>query len=243
MEHREPPASQDYDLTEHNVRYHDRLMLASQGLASSVLKCKIHETKHESDHHAIETLFDVEVPEHAVQTRLLFRNAPWTAIRERIAHALQGPPPDADVQRQTDCLVRVVLDAVTLLTHKARPSPYAKRWWTQDITKLGQVYTYWRNRAWAQRRGGEALPTLEQQVRAAAKEYHDAIHKQERLHWDEFLVEDTNTWKATRCLKPNDCYTWSRILPLHRADKSLTTSNLEQAEQLLATLSPALPDT
>jgi hypothetical protein len=28
-----------------------------------------------------------------------------------------------------------------------------------------------------QRRGGEALPALEQQARAAAKEYYDAIHK------------------------------------------------------------------
>jgi hypothetical protein len=69
------------------------------------------------------------------------------------------------------------------------------------------------------------------------------MHKQERLHWDDFLVEDTNTWKATRCLKPNDCYAWSRIPPLHRADGPLTTSNSGQAEKLLATLFPALPDT
>jgi hypothetical protein len=154
------------------------LMLASQELASDVLKCKIHDTEHGSDHRAIETSFDVDVPEHTTQPRLLFKNAPWNAIRERVAHALQGRPPDGDVQRQTDRLMRVVVDAVSSLTPKAKPTLYAKRWWTRDLTKLRQVYTYWRNRARTQRRGGEALPALEQQARAAAKEYHDAIHKQ-----------------------------------------------------------------
>jgi hypothetical protein len=81
------------------------LMLASQKLASSVLKCKIHKTEHGSDNRAVETLFDVEVPEHAAQPQLLFKNALWTAIRERIAHVLQGRPPDGDVQRQTDRLM------------------------------------------------------------------------------------------------------------------------------------------
>ena len=219
------------------------LMLALQELASDVLKCKIHDTEHGSDHRAIETSFDVEVADHATQPRSLFKNAPWNAIRERIALALQGRPLAGDVQRQTDRLMQVVLEAVNTLTPKAKPSPYAKRWWTRDLTKLRQVYTYWRNRARSQRRGGEALPELEQQARAAAKEYHDAIRKQQRLHWDEFLAEDTNIWKATRYLKPDEGSGWSRIPPLQKADGSLTTSNSEQAEQLLATFSRCCPRT
>jgi hypothetical protein len=138
------------------------LMLASQELASSVLKCKVHDSEHGSDHRAIETQFDVGVPDHAIQPRLLFKNAPWNAIRERIANALECRPACGDVQRQTDHLMQVVQEAVNTLTPKAKPSPYAKRWWTQDLTKLRQVYTYWRNRARVQRRGGETLPMLEQ---------------------------------------------------------------------------------
>lgn len=68
-----------------------------------------------------------------------------------------------------------------------------------------------------------------------------AIHRQQRLHWDEFLAENTNIWKATRYLKPDQGPGWSRIPPLQRADGTLTTSNTEQAEQLLATFFPALP--
>jgi hypothetical protein len=57
------------------------LMPASQELASSVLKCKIHDMEHWSGHRAIETSFHVDVPEYATQPRLLFKNAPWNAIR------------------------------------------------------------------------------------------------------------------------------------------------------------------
>jgi hypothetical protein len=203
---------------------------ASQELASHVLKCKIHDTEHGPDHRAIETSFDVEVPDHATKPRLLFKNAPWNAIRERIAQTLRDRPACSDAQRQADRLMQVVLEAVNALTPKAKPSPYAKRWWTKDLTKLRQVYTYWRNKARAQRRGREALLELELQARAAAKEYHDAIRKQQRLHWDEFLAEDTNIWKATRYLTPDNGSGWSRIPPLQQADGSMTTNNSEQAE-------------
>ncbi|KAF4546910.1 Hypothetical protein D9617_102g071690 [Elsinoe fawcettii] len=219
------------------------LMLASQELASYVLRCRIHDTEHGSDHRAIGTSFDVDIPDHATQPRRLFKNAPWKAIRERIPQALQDRPACADIPRQADRLLRVVLDAVSTLTPKAAPSLYAKRWWTKDLTKLRHVYTYWRNRARAQRRGSGAHPESERQARAAAKEYHDAIRKQQKLHWGEFLAEDTNIWKATRYLKPDDGSGWSNIPPLQGADGSTTTNNSEQVEQLLDTLFPALPDT
>jgi hypothetical protein len=138
--------------------------------------------------------------------------------------------------------MQVVQEAVNTLTPKAKPSLYAKRWWTQDITKLRQVYTYWRNRARVRRRGGEALPVLEQQGRAASKEYHDAIRKQQRLHWDKFLTDDNNIWESTRYLKPDEGSGWTTIPLLQRVKGSMTTSRPEQAEQLLATFFPALPE-
>lgn len=198
------------------------LMLVSQELAASVVKCKIHGTEHGSDHRAVETIFDVDLPEHVVEPRLLYRNAPWKEIRERIARTLQQQPKGVRVQELTDRLVHAVQEAVHALTPKAKPCPYEKRWWTQDLTKLRRLYTYWRNRARAQRRGGEALPTLEQQARAASKEYHDAIHRQQRTHWDGFLADDANIWKATRYLQPDQGSSCSRIPQLRKADGSLT---------------------
>lgn len=52
------------------------LVLANEGLSSSVVACKTYLVEHGSDHQAIETIFDVTVPEHTAEPRLLFKNAP-----------------------------------------------------------------------------------------------------------------------------------------------------------------------
>jgi hypothetical protein len=99
---------------------------------------------------------------------------------------LKSTPEEGTVQQKTDRLMSVVLEAVQEVTPKAKPSPYAKRWWTTDLTQLRQIYTYWRNRA------GRALPELEELAKSAAKQYHDTIRKQKRTHWHEFLADSTN---------------------------------------------------
>ena len=134
-----------------------------------------------------------------------------------------------------------VLEAVHKLTPKARPSRYAKRWWTNDLTQLRQVYTYWRNRARTQRRAGRGIPYLEGQAKAAAKEYHDAIRKQKKVHWEEFLSEDTNIWGAARYLNPSNSSAFDKVPPLRRKDGSTTTGKTEQVDELLATFFPPLP--
>lgn len=87
------------------------------------------------------------------------------------------------------------------------------------------------------------MPVLGRQARAAAKEYHNAVHKQQRLHWDEFPAEDMNIWKAAQYLKPDQGSEWATILPLRKADGSRTRSNSGQAEELLVTFFPPLPGT
>jgi hypothetical protein len=76
----------------------------------------------------------------------------------------------------------VVIEAIYALTPNAKPSPYAKRWWTKDLTKLRRIYTHFRNRARTLRRAGIESRELERQAREAAKEYHDAIRRQKRAH-------------------------------------------------------------
>lgn len=91
-----------------------------------------------------------------------------------------------------DRLMEAVLGAIHALVPRAKPSPYAKRWWTTDLTRLRKTYTYWRNLARAQRRAGHRQDNLESRVKVASKEYHDSIRRQKKAHWDDFLADGAN---------------------------------------------------
>jgi exonuclease III len=118
------------------------LVLASEELREATVKYATLGTEHGSDHRTIETVFDVSTPEPRYQERLLLKNAPWNEIRARIANTLGATPMEGTVQQRTDRLMSAVLEAIHTLTPKARPSPYAKRWWTADLTQLRHIYTY-----------------------------------------------------------------------------------------------------
>lgn len=118
------------------------LVLASEELREATVKCRVYKTDHGSDHRTIETNFDISVPVPRQQERLLLKNAPWKEIQARIANTLGVTPLEGTVQQRTDRLISAVLKAVYALTPRARPSPFAKRWWTTDLTELRRIYTH-----------------------------------------------------------------------------------------------------
>ena len=134
-----------------------------------------------------------------------------------------------------------VLKAVQALTLKAKPSPYAKRWWTTDLTNLRRAYTHQRNQVRAFRRRGLALEPLERQANEAAKEYHNAIRRQRKAHQQEFLQDDVNIWQAAWFLDSSGSPAFDVVPPLVRRDDSTTQGKEQQAEELLKTFFPPLP--
>ncbi|KAJ6439251.1 endonuclease/exonuclease/phosphatase [Purpureocillium lavendulum] len=81
------------------------LVLASEELAGSVISCKTLASNHGLDHEAIDTVFDISVPERKMPERLLLKNAPWNEINKRVAAALGTDPVEGTVQHQTDRLM------------------------------------------------------------------------------------------------------------------------------------------
>ncbi|KAJ6436382.1 reverse transcriptase [Purpureocillium lavendulum] len=217
------------------------LILVTSELADELITCVPHSTDHGSDHRAIHTTFDVTLPERITTPRLMFKNAPWNSIRARVEEGLRELSWTVDVQAQTDQFMRVVLEAIDHFTPRAEPTPYAKRWWTRDLTQLRQSYAFWRNQARSQRRTTHACPDLERRAKEAAKEYHDAIRRQRKSHWEDFLAEDVNIWKAAKYLKPGGDAMSDKVPPLRKGDGTVTRNRAEAAEQLLETFFPPLP--
>jgi exonuclease III len=218
------------------------LVLASEGLAETMMRCSTHGTDHGSDHCTIDTIFDTAMPDNDHQPRLLFKNAPRKKINERIRLALEAASMVGEVQRDIDQLMSVVLEAVETLTPTSKPSPYAKRWWTSDLTQLRNIHTYWRNQARTQRRAGRRSPELEDKAKGAAKQYHDAIRQQKKTHWERFLADNDNIWTAAKYMKSGDGAAFGKIPHLARRDGSRTSNAKEQADELLRTFFPPLPD-
>ena len=107
-----------------------------------MIRCGIHETDHGSDHRTIDTILHIGVPTPQHQPRMLLKNTPWHEVTERIKGALSMVRIVGDVQKDTDTLMSMVSEAVHALTPVSKPSPYAKRWWTSDLTQLRKIHTY-----------------------------------------------------------------------------------------------------
>ncbi|KAH7462252.1 hypothetical protein FOMA001_g18510 [Fusarium oxysporum f. sp. matthiolae] len=155
---------------------------------------------------------------------------PWKEIKGKIVDTLRDKPRGNTVQQKTDRSMTTVLEAVQALTPRAKPSPYAKRWWTHDLTQLRHVYTYWGNRARAARRAGQSSAVLENTANASAKQYHDAIRQRKNSHWKEFLADNDKIWKAAKYMKSGDDVSFGKVPQLGRADGTKTTNHREQAE-------------
>ena len=66
------------------------LILKSENLYSTKIKYDIYDTEHGSDHRAIETILNIEIPEIQQQNRYIFKNAPWKQINEQINIVFQN---------------------------------------------------------------------------------------------------------------------------------------------------------
>lgn len=151
-------------------------------LAEERLASKIHETDHGSDHSAIETFFALNQPIPSYNTgRRLFKTASWDKVRNEVSthlSSLTASPTELDLY--SDQLINIVERAISLHIPLAKPSPYAKRWWTQNLTDLRKQYSSLRN--WFHRSRNSNAPSyatekLEKQAWAAKNLYFKELRR------------------------------------------------------------------
>ena len=149
----------------------------------------------------------------------------------------QGSPlTDIGTQEGCDRLLNTVSEVVQQMVPKARPSPYAKRWWSKELTALKKKQSSLRNLVRAKRKLCIEDTLLEDSAKQATSKYHSAIRDQKRKHWNEFLADNTNIW-AARFLDLQKASSFAKV-PLMREDGSTTEGEEEKAEALLKSFYP-----
>lgn len=133
------------------------LSLASQHLTNLLTKCEVLPMEHGYDHRAIEILFEISFEKDLAPVgRRLYEKANWARIQESLRanmphHRICRTKNDLE-EYNIDLLHNIILCLGEI--PKAKPSPYAKRWWTPVLTELRKDMSTWLNRWTTSKRQG-----------------------------------------------------------------------------------------
>ena len=210
--------------------------------------CRIHQNDYGSDHRPITVRYRDEVPPDTKRKRKrLYKDADWAEIRQEIGSQL-GDGRFMKEIRETAAFERVAavfVIGINVILEKhvprAKESPFAKRWWTNELTLLRQDFTSKRNRVTTLRRRGECTTDARESSHAARRCYLDAIDRQKKQHWTDFLGNPDNLWKAVGYAKPAGA---PMDVPELVANGRTYETDEDKAELLMATFfhTPPTPD-
>jgi ribonuclease HI/exonuclease III len=218
------------------------LMLISSELQQRIQACKTHEVNHGSDHSAIFLTLNHIHKWSVPQQRRSYHMADWDKIRQEVRQQLQEAPPLYSASELDQAAEQLETTVQRVLQHAIpppKPFPYAKRWWTYELTQLRREYNHRRNQWTSATRRGDFDPTIRQAAYRAKVTYHNRIASQKKQHWQDFLEDQQNVWKALACLNST---TRSTTLTVLQKDGQWFEEDAAKAEVLLQTFFPQQPE-
>ena len=137
---------------------------------------------------------------------------------------------------------QVVLGVVNEFVSVAKPCPYAKRWWTEDLTEFRRNYTAARNTARCYCRQGHPDQVLETIALDAKYRFFKTMKRQKKRYWEDFLDNLNNIWQIAKYLDNGKGVIFSSILVMVNLAGELVQENNEISEVLLASFFLSLSD-
>jgi len=216
------------------------LVWGNDATANAILCCGIADfNDHGSDHLPIETTLDL-TPRTAVQDTpgYNFSKADWKLMEGLIKEYL--PPLDEDATLTVDELedftakiITAIEKAIDKATPLKRPSPFSKRWWTEELIRIRAEVNLIQNRYRRTR-----CPAYGQEWRKRKEEYERKIKQAKEKTWREFTeqADEKTIWQIKKFLtsKPTQSF-------IPTLDNDATTNQLKAA-MLQATFFPEPPD-
>lgn len=224
------------------------LVFATEETADTILGCQT-SSGHGSDHRSIDTTLDIGLPHTKSAPRPQWRAADWEAFVPCVADLVQADSllqksQTIDSNESLDHVVQGLSAAFVQATDKAVPiakeSPFAKRWWTSELSAQRHEFKKLQNRAGKP----NSTPASRDAARAAGREYQKAIRRQQRRHWKEWVEEATeqSVWQAHKYTsQAPDTVRSSKIPDLKAKDGTMASTNDEKADALMGTFFPEPP--
>lgn len=135
----------------------------------------------------------------------------------------------------TETFNTAVVGTVQDRVPRAKPSPYAKRWWTPDLSLLRRALTSARNHLTTLQRRGEETSEARQMFQDLRRGYFRQIETQKKQHWKDFLADPTNIWKANSYART---MSQAGTVPTLVLDEVTADSDESKASLLMATFFP-----
>ncbi|GIZ44655.1 hypothetical protein CKM354_000785200 [Cercospora kikuchii] len=221
------------------------VIMASRALVPQLVRCHIHEHDHGSDHRPVAIEFRLRPQQVPTKlTRFIPEKADWLQIGNEVLERLRHVPrPENPNTVHLDAIAEGFMEAVVQTVHasvpRARPSPYAKRWWTPDLTLLRTPLSSARNLVTTLRRRGEDAFEARERYRVARQEYFRRIERQKSQHWKEFLAEPNNLWRANQY---TSIASGLSHIPTLRYEDAVAETEEAKAALLMANFFPAPPE-
>jgi ribonuclease HI len=198
---------------------------------------------HPSDHFPILMQLSTEIPHLTKAPRLLWDQTDWLAVLQNVNSSLQHWEPVRHSAQGIDNAVALLTNtlqcAVRAHTPVARPSQRSKSWWSPHLSDLrratGRALRHYQRSRRTDTAAGE-------EWEQARRKYKNAITKQKRQHWRQFLAEVTETTIFTAAKYVTSGVPTDRhIPPLSCPDGTVAYSPESQTELLHATFTAAGP--
>ncbi|KAJ6569114.1 hypothetical protein B0H19DRAFT_848864, partial [Mycena capillaripes] len=177
-------------------------VFCSSTLLSSYIRCEARPELRppKTDHFPVIQEIDINMPVVAHQPWPLFRKVDWGAFQEDLEKRLEVL--EAPDHYRTDAIQATVVATVKM----SKPSPYAKRWFTDVLRELKKSWIKLERLAFAQRFAPEH--PVHGEAREAKTTYTKAIAAAKVSHWVQWLeqISDQDVWDAHRFLsaEPSD---------------------------------------
>lgn len=250
-----PPGIPTLETVTHNWTRPDNVW-RSNNANDPIVRCDVDPSIRppKADHLPIITELDLSISRTSPPPTRNMRTADFTTINEKLQERLTLECPATRITSKDELnntvnkLVKIMNEVIDEEVPATRPSPFAKRWWTKELTELKKEKNRLSRISYRYR--ATLNHPVHNQHREAANKLCNRIEETKREHWTDWLEDATSkdVYTANKYLtsEPSD-YSSARIPDLrvrtgNTGPEITVTENIDKAKALADTFFPPPPD-